>query len=291
MAKKLPINEHDKEFAKFLIEQIDTEQTRIENEADVLDIIREYKNFTLSKIERKREHTEWATYEPVIGLKLIPGICHIYGAPDTLKTYLGINIANWFANNTHLSIVYIDAENKLWKRDKTSLKDGIYLAAGRSDTHNLVRKLVTEDAFQVIIVDTIVALSRYEDFLRNIIKSVDTQGIYLVLLNQTYSHNYEDVPAGNDTVPELAYKNHKILGMEKEGSNYYIRTDTGIYVGFLGEQRIYSVEESLWYKAIKEELIQKKEDKYYYKGLGYSSKEAILIILSQDYKNSLQMQI
>lgn len=286
MARKLPVNDHDKEFANHIIQQIDTTKTKIETVEDILFFIREYKNFTLSKIERKPEHTFWPTYQPLIGLKMHPGIMHIYGPPDHLKTYIGINVANWFADNTQLSVCYIDAENKLWKSDKKALRDGIYLVAGRSDSHNLVRKLVSENAFQVLIIDTIVALSRYEDFLRNIIKSIDVNGIYILCLNQTYSHNYEEIPAGNDVIPELAYENHKIISLEKDKHNYYIATNTNIYMGFVGDDRAYSGEESLWFQALKEGHITIKEGQYFYKNLGYSSKEVIMKLLSDEYRDN-----
>lgn len=288
MPRKLPVNNHDKDFAEWFIQQIDTTHTKIETEADVLEIIKEYKNFTLQKIERRPEHTFWKTYEPLVGLQVKPGFCHIYGPPDTLKTFVGISIANWFSNHTEMNVVYIDAENKLWKAEQTALSKDIYMVAGRKDTHNLVRKLVDENAFQVIIIDTIVAMSRYEDFLRNVVKAVDTNGLYIILLNQTYARNFDDVPAGNDIIPEFAYATHKIIDLQKDKTTYYISTDTDIHLGFSGNERTYSVGESLWHRGIKQGTITQKEDVWYYKNLAYSGKDAIVTLLREEYKNSVE---
>lgn len=284
---KLKPTDIDKEFANSFIETIDLQETRIENSGDILDIIVAYRNFVLSKAERKDENRHWKTYEPMAGLTMRPGLSLIYGPPDTLKTYIGINIANWFSDNTDLEVCYIDSENKLWNADTKAFRNKIYMVPGRSDTHNLVRKLVSENSFQVLIIDTIIALSRYEDFLRNIVKYVDVHGLYVLMLNQTASYKYGEESAGKDIIQDLAYQKHKLLEVETYDKNYYVSTDTGIYIGFTGLSRAYSLYHSIYYKALKTGEIYEKEGTLYYKDLPYSSKEAILLAITTEQKNKL----
>jgi hypothetical protein len=284
---KLKATDIDKEFAKNFFDTIDTTETRIEDSGDILDIIVEYRNFVLNKALRKDENRNWRSYEPIKGLNMMPGITLVYGPPDTLKTYIGINVANWFADNTDLDVCYIDAENKLWNADTKAFRDKIYMVPGRSDTHNLVRKLVSENSFQVLIIDTIVALSRYEDFLRNVIKYIDVHGVYILLLNQTVNYKYGEESAGKDVIQELAYQKHRLLEVEHTDKNYYVSTDTGLYFGFSGTNRSYSLPHSIYYKCLKNGEIQEREGILYYKDIGYSSKDAVLLAITTEYKNKI----
>lgn len=287
MGKSLRATDLDKQFAEHFCEGIDLSLSKIEGPKDILDIVIEYKNFILQQTLRKPSETSWETYEPILWLPMQPGFTLIYGPPDTLKTSIGVAVANWFCENTQLNVCYVDAENKLWKTKDNIMNERMYVIPGRSTTHNIIKKLVTESSFRVLVIDTIIAVSRYEDLLRSLVKYTDLCGLYILLLNQTTNSKYGESCAGKDIISSFSYQKHFLTEVESSEDTYYTYSNNGFYAAFSGRERRYNRDKSIYYKALKEGIIIPEKDGIMYKGKLYEEKHILLFDLVRDYEGGL----
>ncbi len=265
------------EFAEEYFKQL--AEATIDTPADIRTIILDYQEYCLKQATRQKEEFTWPTFTPMYGLDLKPGITQIYGPPDTYKSFIGINIANWFSTNTELSILYVDAENKLINGADKALKgERIYITPGRADTHNIVKKMVVENLVNVIILDTIIAISKYEDMLRSIIKYIDNQGIYIIALNQTrFDTEGENLqPAGYERISDFAYQTFLIKELERMDKYIYLLCSNNLKIGLDKNTLEYSRTASAWKHIIDSGQVTKEEDKYIYKNQKFSSPEEVM---------------
>jgi hypothetical protein len=265
------------EFAEYYFKQL--EEATIEAPSDIKTIILDYQEYCLQRASRKREEFEWPVFSPMYGLDMRPGILQIYGPPDSYKTRIGIEVANWFSANTNLNIAYIDAENKLISGAERALKGkNIFIIPGRTDTDNIIKKLVIEEAVNVIIIDTIISVTRFDKMLRTILRYADKQGIYILGLNQTrYDVEGPDLsPAGHEKISEFAYKTFYIQNINIIDKYIYLQCTNGLSIAFDKETLDYKRIPSAWRQILDSGEVVPSEKGYIYKEKEYTSPSEVM---------------
>lgn len=247
----------DVSFAHYLLSNYDIS---IETPQDVIDLLSIYSSF-ITDYASPDVADEEVIYRP-LHFPIRRGFNLLYGPPDSLKTTIGIWIANWFIKNTDFSVVYVDAENK-YSHTMIPLHDQVLLLPGRNQSHNMLRKLITRHLVNVVVVDTICTLSRYSDFLRTTIKRVDVQNLYIILLNQTRNWRFGMYSAGLDIIEHVSVAKHRIVSANKKLGNVYAKTDSGYYF-VKSQDGSYNEAESLRKMLMLRNIITKIGRHYYY---------------------------
>lgn len=254
-------------------------EATIDTPADIKTIILDYQEYCLKQATRTDTEKNWPIFTPMYGLDMRPGIVQIYGPPDSYKTSIGIEVANWFAKNTKLNIAYIDAENKLINGAESALEgSSIFIVPGRADTDNIIKKLVIEKAVNVIILDTIISITRFDKMLRTVLRYVDTQGIYILGLNQTRfdTEGPNLSPAGHEKITEFAYKTYSIQSIELIEKYIYLLCTNGLAIALKKDSLEYDRVASTWRQIIETGEVTPVESGYKYKDKIYTKTSEVM---------------
>ena len=265
------------EFADYYFKQL--EEATIDTPSDIRTIILDYQEFCLERAARKKEEFQWPVFTPMYGLDMKPGIVQIYGPPDSYKTAIGIEVANWFAANTNLNIAYVDAENKLISGAERALKGkNIFIIPGRADTDNIIKKLVIEEAVNVIIIDTIISVTRFDKMLRTILRYVDNQGIYILGLNQTrYDTEGPDLsPAGHEKISEFAYRTYSIQSINIIDKYIYVQCTNNLSIALEKGTLQYRRVPSVWKHILDSGKVVPSEKGYIYNDKEYTTPSEVM---------------
>lgn len=218
--EKYKLIEYEKSFIHHMMSKYDLDSVNLSIYKDFEDILMMYKRYMVSKIT-ERNMNEPDIY-PIHGLKISQGFNLIYGQPDSLKTTTLVNIANYFSNTLGMQTLYVDAENKL---PKELLSPDIYLVPGKTNTHNILRSATIMNTYKVMIIDTIVAMSRYNEFLKTMYKHIEQQGLYIIYANQTRAFRFGAYSAGTDIINSSAKNSYRIVSTKHVADTYYVRFD------------------------------------------------------------------
>lgn len=218
-----------------------------------------------------------------LGMKLEPGINIIYGKPDSLKTTIGIALTEWFIGHD-LRAVYLDGENKVEQGELPQHKNVFYLK-GINKSKDIVRKLVSMQAIDVLIVDTIVSVSNYSQMLTHLNKHLRRLGIYCVLLNQTRQYKYGDEMAGADIIQAFSRNTYRIVSCRKNEVQAQVKLENGHYIIFNiaddGFSHYHHGNTMLMNKRVSGEITKVKEA-YNYEGDSFTRKEMIERLMEEE---------
>jgi hypothetical protein len=248
-------------------------EATIDTPSDIKTIILDYQEYCLKQATRTDKEKEWPIFTPMYGLDMRPGILQIYGPPDSYKTTIGIEVANWFAKNTKLNIAYVDAENKLINGAESALEgSNIFIIPGRADTDNIIKKIVIENTANIIILDTIISITRFDKMLRTILRYIDTQGIYILGLNQTRfdTEGPNLSPAGHEKISEFAYKTYSIQSVEIIEKFIYLSCTNNLSIALKKDTLEYDRVASTWRQILDTGEVLPKDEGYEYKGKMYT---------------------
>lgn len=287
--KKIKVS-HDKlerDFSKHLVDNYELELScnpsssanrKEEVRKDLQRFIQIYRQYVLNTFSEEPADAEVIN---LMGLDFDTGFNLLYGPPDTAKTIIAANIANE-ANKKGFTVCFVDAQNHLYPG---ILDDGVIYLKGKADVHQIIRRMVSNHTVDFIIIDTIVAMSRYDDTMRSLVKYLTPFGIYCLLINQTRNWRYGQYSAGTDTIEEMSRSSYRIVSKRTMGSTTYVRTDNKVTLVFREEDDhpVYDEDESKLATLLNLGEINKIRRKYIYQGEEYDKDGIKQVISSRDW--------
>ena len=270
----------DNDFGKYIIDKY--KNVNVKRPIEIRGLIEEYKTFILEKYET-------TPLDPIsiniMGLELHSGFNLLYGPPDYYKTSIGIHIAN-MAIAMGLSVVYVDAENKIIEG---LLDDKVYYIPGSDKTHDILKTVLISDTIDLYIVDTIFTLSKAQLLLRSAVKHIQPYGNFMLMLNQTRNFRYGDYSPGPDIIEELTVNKYRLISRRSIGNKVYLRTDTGVHFVFNKDTNKllydYNIEESVLGTALTSGIVRKLLREYTYQNKTYSKTEIVELLLNDNCGN------
>ena len=197
----------------------------IDSHLDILYILQHYKDFVGKYLEENthlKHRKELAYIDPIV---LKPGVQLIYGPPDSLRSTVSMNIAR-LATLDGLQVVYVDAENHyIGKGHK--LLESCYYVPGTYDTHRIVAKLLKENLCDLLVIDTIFALTRWQEVVKTMIKTTKISGQYILLVDQeradVVNERFVPIPATYNTTGSIVNGMYRLDVVEVDEHTYKTR--------------------------------------------------------------------
>lgn len=219
---------YDLEFSKQFFSSLEEGSRNIDSHLDILYILQHYKQFILDYLAENRHVAVRKQLTYVEPVKLDVGIQLIYGPPDSLKSTIARHIANSAAREG-LVVLYVDAENH-YSGLRHLFSDSVHYVPGTHQTHHFVSKVMKQNMADIVIIDTIFALTKWVETTKTIIKTAKFNGQYVLLVDQERSDlihdRFEPVPATGNITTTACNHVYYFTPMVEKGE-YYVTTCQG----------------------------------------------------------------